>query len=158
MADRPTEEDVAKSHRWFAVECNNSAWALADQVSRSTAETDRMLHAAHAAAWHWGHIGTPLNTARAELLLGQAYALAGHGDLALRYARSSFDYIEHHDSPDWERAMAHVVVANAAHAAGDAATQGAHRIEAARLTLAIADAGDRAIVEAMLKRMPGVDP
>lgn len=158
MANGPTEAEIATSHRWFAVECNNAAWAIADQPTRTSAETDHMLHAAHAAAWHWGQVGTAVNTARAELLLGHAHALAGHGDLARRYAQSSFDYVSSHDSPDWERAMVHAVLANAAHAAGDTALHRSCLRDAQRLTREIADADDRAIVEVMLNRIPAPPP
>jgi hypothetical protein len=35
MADDPAPEDIEKWNKWFAVECNNRAWRLAEQTSRT---------------------------------------------------------------------------------------------------------------------------
>ena len=53
VADRPSAEEIATWQKRFAVACNNRAWALIEQPQRTPAETHEMLHAAHAAAWHW---------------------------------------------------------------------------------------------------------
>ena len=114
MAERPSVEEIAKWHRWFAISCNNRAWELVEREQRTPAEAHELLHTAHAAAWHWGRAGTPLNEARAHMLLGMAHALAGDGGLALRYAMSSFNYFNEHEAPDWEQAFAHATLAAAA--------------------------------------------
>ena len=41
--------EVARWTRWFAIECNNRVWRLAEATRRTSAEDDEMLHAAHAA-------------------------------------------------------------------------------------------------------------
>lgn len=104
-----------------------------------------MLHAAHAAAWHWARVGTALNEARANMLLGMAHGLADDGNLALRYARLSFNYFNEHDAPVWEQAFAHATLAAAASAAGDRDLHAEHYAEAARLGDSIADAEDREV-------------
>ena len=68
--------DLAKAHRWFAVECNNQAWELVEKPSRTPDEVERMIRLAHTAAWHWDAVGTDLNRQRAECLLASAYAAA----------------------------------------------------------------------------------
>jgi hypothetical protein len=141
----PSDEEIARWQRWFAVEFNNRAWQLAESAVRTPSETEEMLHAAHAAALHWSRAGTPLHVARAAMLLGHAHGLAGNGRLALRYATASFEHFSSHDSPDWEMAFAHAVMAGAAHAYGDPAMHEKHYREAARLGDAIADDEDRAI-------------
>jgi len=114
MADAPAREDVQKWNRWFAVECNNRAWRLAEQVSRTPAEDEEMVHAAHAATLHWSRVGTELHQARAAMLLGQVHALVGDGKRALRYARESFDFVTaRQDTPGWELAFAHAVLGSA---------------------------------------------
>ena len=102
-----------------------------------------MLHAAHAAAWHWARVGTALNEARANMLLGMAHALAGDGPLALRYATSSFNYFNEHEAPVWEQAFAHATLAAAAKAAGEPALHAEHYAEAVRLADTIAEPEDR---------------
>ena len=114
MADAPAREDVQKWNRWFAVECNNHAWRLAEQVSRTPAEDEEMVHAAHAATLHWSRVGTELHQARAAMLLGQVHALVGDGKRALRYARESFAFVTaRQDTPGWELAFAHAALGSA---------------------------------------------
>lgn len=81
--------DEAQAHRWFAVECNNAAWALVEAARRSAEETERMLHLAHAAQVHWLALGKPINQLRADQLLAFAYALAGDGRRAMHFAERS---------------------------------------------------------------------
>jgi len=143
VADRPSTEEIARWQKWFAVACNNRAWELVEQAQRTPAQGHEMLHAAHAAAWHWARVGTELNEARANMLLGMAHALAGDGPLALRYAMSSFNYFNEHEAPEWEQAFAHATLAAAAKAAGNAALHAEHYAEASRLGERIADQEDR---------------
>lgn len=154
MPDSPSKEEISRWQRWFAIECNNQAWQIAESEERTPGQTEEMLHAAHAAALHWSKVGTELNAARAKMLLGYAHGLAGNGLLALRYARESLDYFISHDSPDWEVAFAHAVMAGAARAQGDRALHERHYREAARLGDAIADTGDREIFMRSFRQVP----
>ena len=156
MPERPSPEEVSKWQKWFAVACNNRAWALVEQAPRTPSESHEMLHAAHASAWHWARVGTHVNDARANMLLGIAHALAGDGPLALRYAMSSFNYFNEHPSPDWEQAFAHATLAAAAHAAGDTALHAEHYSEAARLGDAIAATENRDIFLRTFRQVPTV--
>lgn len=154
MHDSVTPEERVKWTRWFAIECNNRAWKLADSLSRTLAEDEEMLHAAHAAALHWNDVGTQLNHMRATMLLGHVHALLGDGARAIRYAQESFDYVMAHDSPPWEVAFAHAVLANAASAAHDRALHARHFETALAEGSALPDAEERAIFEAMFKAVP----
>jgi ATP/maltotriose-dependent transcriptional regulator MalT len=84
MADAAFDIDVA--HRWFAAEFNNRAWDLVESRDRSAAESERMIHLAHAACVHWLEVGRPINHVRAQCLLATVYALAGDGRAAVRHA------------------------------------------------------------------------
>ena len=99
MPTEQTSEEIAQSHRWHAIECNNLAWSLAEKTTRSAGEDEEMLNAAHASTFHWAKIGTELNQVRVKLLLGQVHALLGDGQTALAYARQNYDYITTHDQP-----------------------------------------------------------
>jgi hypothetical protein len=154
MNTAPSPDDIAKWDRWFAIEMNNRAWTIAENAGRTSDEEEEMLHAAHTAALHWGRIGTALQKARADLLLGQVHALLGHGDLALTYARRSFADLTSHESPNWEVAFAHAVLARAAWAAGDWPLHARHHAEAAKLGRAIAGKEDRAIFERTFVQLP----
>lgn len=154
MSDRPSADEIATWQKRFAVVCNNRAWQLVEKAERTPSEVHEMLHAAHASAWHWARVGTALNEARANLLLGLAHALASEGPLALRYAMSAFNYFNEHEAPDWEQAFAHASLAAAAKAAGNPELHREHYAEAQRLGEAIADSEDRAVFERSFRQVP----
>lgn len=158
MADQPNDEEIGKWHRRFAAECNNRAWSLSEAAIRSPSEDEEMLDAAHAAALHWRRIGTEINVARAEMLLGHVHALLGNGELAMRYAGASFAYLSAHGCDEWERAFAHAVLANAAAAAGNGELHLRHHGMAKDIGLALPNAEDRRIFEATFRRVPAPPP
>lgn len=147
-------EELARWTRRFAIECNNRAWRLAEAGARTAGEDEEMLHAAHAAAYHWGKVGTELHQARATMLLGHVHALLGRGESAMAYARQSFSYVTSHDSPPWEVAFAHAVLAGAAAAARNPALQAKHYGIAKVLGEALADAEEKAIFDATFRAVP----
>jgi hypothetical protein len=147
-------DELAKSHRWHAVECNNRAWQLADQAHRSPAEDAELLDAAHAAAFHWRLVGNELNMVRAQMLLAHAHAAVKSGVLAQQYAFQSHAYFICHETADWELAFSHAIVAHAAWAAGDAAAHRDHYQQAARLGEKIADAEEKEIFFGTFKTIP----
>jgi hypothetical protein len=83
----PPPFDVKRAHAWFAVELNNLAWDLVEAGRRSDVETERMIHAAHAACFHWLQSGDLLNHLRAQCLLATAYVQAGLSEPAVRHAQ-----------------------------------------------------------------------
>ena len=154
MSEPVAPEELARWRRWFAVECNNRAWRLAEAAARTAAEDEEMLHAAHAAALHWGEVGTELNWKRAAMLLGHVHGLLGDGRRAMRYAQEAFDYVIAHDSPAWEVAMAHAVLANAASAAREGALHARHYEMAQAEGGALPDPEERAVFETVFKAVP----
>lgn len=154
MYDAAAPEEIAKWTRRFAIECNNRAWRLSEQRARSRAEDAEMLHAAHAAAFHWSKVGTELNKSRATMLLAHVHALLGIGQSAKSYASQAFEYVLSHESPPWEVAFAHAVLSNAASAAGDHVLHAKHYDIAAKLGAALQDPEERAIFDATYNVVP----
>ena len=155
MADAPAAQELKKWHRWFAVECNNRAWRLAELPSRTPAEREEMLHCAHASALHWAKVGTDANQARANMLLGQVHALVGEGKRALHYAREAFAFVSaQEDTPGWELAFAHAVLANAAAANDERSLHNTHYARAKALGSALNDDEERALFEATFRTVP----
>ena len=64
-------------HRYFAVECNNNAWELAERDERTKEQEQEMISLAEVASWHWSKVGTPINFARADMLLGWVCCIVG---------------------------------------------------------------------------------
>jgi hypothetical protein len=148
-------EEIARSHRWHAIQCNNAAWSLSELAARTAHQDAEMLDAAHAAAFHWSKVGSELQVIRAKMLLGHVHASLGHGDLALGYAHESYEYVVNHDPQDWELALAHAVLAHAAFAADERNLHHEHYARANALGDAIADPEDREIFFATFTRIPG---
>jgi hypothetical protein len=141
-------------HRFFAASANNAAWTLAEMPA-SELDAKALLDAAHAAAWHWQHVGNELNRMRACKLLALAHARAGLGTSALAYAETMRDFfLSREGTPDWEIAMTHFVHACAAAAAGDHAQHAASYAEGMRALAAIADEQDRDVVKTVLAHVP----
>ncbi len=149
-----TSEEDQKAHRWFAVACNNRAWDLTVQPSRSPADDREMLLAAHAAAFHWSKVGTPLNGMRAEVLLAHVHALRGQGAEALRYARQVLTFCENNACEDWDLAFAQLELALAMSVAQDPAGHRRHFLLAQTQGAAIKDAEERAVFLTELARIP----
>lgn len=151
--ERPDKSATAEWHRHFAVECNNTAWDLAAQP-RTPQGDSAMLHAAHAAAFHWAKIGQPINTARAELLLAHVHALLGNGAMALGYARSCLKFFESNPCEAWDLAFAHLELSHAASAAGENELHRLHHARARQLGEALEDAEERGIFAEEFARIP----
>jgi hypothetical protein len=148
-----TSEETTAWHRRFAAAANNRAWDLSVQT-RSTAEDQEMLNAAHASAWHWTKVGTELNRMRATMLLAEVHALLGLGRSALAYAEEMRTYFLGVQSPDWELAFVHVVYAHAASAAGETEKHRASYGLAVAALGAVTSEGERRVVASTFNHVP----
>lgn len=101
--------ELSQAHRWFAIEANNQSWSLLEAATRSAADVDEIIDAAHAAAWHWRRVGSALNGVRAQTLLTTAYGVAGRGEAAARHAEKTLKLSESvgSDQTTFNRAYAH---------------------------------------------------
>lgn len=145
--------DVPVANRWFAVECNNAAWDLVETAKRSAEDTARMLHLAHAAAWHWSQVGKPINQVRAVNLLATAYLAAHQLVSAVDYAEQGLRMATSLDGEltDFDRACLHGAAAAAYRLAGRRA-EAAREEAAARVVAAALDADDRLVFERLYPR------
>ncbi|MBN2549047.1 MAG: hypothetical protein JXB15_07820 [Anaerolineales bacterium] len=155
MTEQPTQETIDRWHRYFAIEGNNGAWDLISKKDRTPSENQEMLNLAYAAAFHWSKIGTPVNTARAEITLAHVHALQRHGALAITYAQRCLDFFENQESADWDIAFAHLEMALAASVIGDTDLHARHYALAEKLGTAIKEEEDRKIFLDELGRIPG---
>ena len=144
----PPFEDAIKTNRWFAVECNNTAWDIIEGGNRSPEAIDSMITAAHAARWHWQRAGAAINELRALNLLAYAYLTASNIPNALHYARACYAITE--TAPegltDFDRALACGALAKATAQSGDTATAGPLQEQAMAIAEALPDKDDREVV------------
>lgn len=150
----PTPEERALWQKRLAAQANNRAWELAEADRRTPGEDEEMLQAAHAAAFFWRIVGASGNRAHAALLLAHVYALLRLGAPARHHLQQCRAFFFDQPCAPWELAIAHAVAANVALAGGDATAHAMHHQTAARLTAALDDAEDRAVIDKTLRRVP----
>jgi len=131
------------------------AWQLAQLDSRTPAEDKEMLRCAQAAAAHWVEATAGLDHVRATMLLAHAYALVGDGKRVLQYARQVFALVSsREDSPAWELALAHAVLAHAAASNDERSLHATHYARAKSLGGALTDPEESALFEAAFRVIP----
>lgn len=141
--------DLATAHRWFAIDLNNQAWDLVEAAERTPEQSDRMIHAAHAACYHWLQAGGAINQLRGECLLATAYALAGHSDAAMRHSDKCMELsrsIGDEQTP-FDRATAYGCAAKAYRSAGRNAEALKLHEAASRAAADLSDPGDREVFD-----------
>jgi hypothetical protein len=147
-------EETALWQKRLAAQANNRAWRLSESKSRSPAESQEMLHAAHAAMHLWSIVGTDNHKAHALQLLAHVHALLGGAEAASTYLAACAPYLSHPDRAPWEVALFHAVAATVAAASGNAADHRRHHARARELIDALADPEDREVLEATLAVVP----
>jgi hypothetical protein len=135
--------DLALAHRKLSASCFNRTWDWIRKPDRTEAETEEMIHAAHASAWHW--LQRPDNAPKRRSvgcwLLSRVYALAGRPEEARRYAHAAAAAAMG-ESPFY-RAYALEALARAEQRAGNAAEARRLADEAAGLAAQVEKAEDR---------------
>jgi DNA-binding transcriptional MerR regulator len=152
-----------ETHRRLGRELYNHTWTLIEKGDRTPAETDEMLHATHASAWHWSKGGGTLaNAARGEWQIARVYSTLGRGEPALWHARRCLELAEAAANAgvadDWDVAAALEGLARAQAIAGDRDAAEGTRARAREALDAIADPEDRQLVEQDLETTPALTP
>ena len=146
------------TQRRLGVDLYNSTWTLIEKADRTPAETDEMIHRAHASRWHWARVGEPVNLARGEWLCSRVYATLGRGEPALWHARRCVEIdeaIPAEAREAWDLPAAYEAMARASFAAGDSASGGLWKAKAVEALASIEDADDRMPIEQDLATLPG---
>lgn len=146
--------DVSAAHRWFAIECNNRAWDLVEQGTRTAAETSEMIDAAHAARLHWKAMGNLLNELRAECLLATVHVKAADGPAAVRHAERCLHLSEEvgETATPFDLASAHGCAAYAYALAGQSKDAQSHAETMVAIAAGFDDVDDRAVIERLYPR------
>ena len=151
----------AATHRRLGVDLFNSTWTLLEKADRSPAETDEMIHRAHASRWHWARAaGTKtVNLARGEWLCARVYATLGRGEPALWHARRCLEINESIGEDEgrasWDLAGAYEAMARASFAGGDSASGALWKAKGIEALAAIDNDDDRMPIEQDLATLPG---
>ena len=146
------------SHREIAVALFNHVWSLLEVADRTPAQTDELIHAAHASRFHWGRAdgSATVNLGRGEWQCSRVYATLGRGEPALWHAQRCLAYAEATGGgqEDWDLAAAHEAMARAHAVAGDIAAAATSKARAIVALEGVADQDDRDVVEGDLATLP----
>ena len=153
--DTLTDLDPA-THRALGVALFNHTWTLLEKTDRTPAETDEMIHAAHASRFHWGRAldAVPANLARGEWQCSRVYAVLGRGEPALWHARRCVAINEGAGIADWDIASAYEAMARASAVVGDRDGAAQWKAKAVAALDGIADQDDRDLIEGDLATLP----
>jgi DNA-binding transcriptional MerR regulator len=153
-----TVELGAATQRQLGVDLYNSTWVLLEKADRTPAETDEMIHRAHASRWHWARVGEAVNLARGEWLCSRVYATLGRGEPALWHARRCVEINEALPAEareSWDLPAAYEAMARASVVAGDSASGALWKAKATTALADISDTDDRMPIEQDLATLPG---
>lgn len=145
---------TAADERATAIALSNETWKLCQNAGRTPDETDRLIHMAHAARFHWDNCGTNQDRARGEWQVSRIYASLGRNEPALFHARRAVDYATRYGVADWVPASAYEGLARAYLSAGDVRHACEARDKALALVNEIGRDEDKAIVLGDIQSLP----
>jgi DNA-binding transcriptional MerR regulator len=146
------------SHRELAIALFNHVWSLIEVADRTPAQTDELIHAAHASRFHWSRAegSQAVNLGRGEWQCSRVYAVLGRGEPAIWHARRCLAYAESvgGGQEDWDLAAAYESMARAHAVAGDLRAAAEWKEKAAAALEAVVDQDDRDVIEGDLATLP----
>jgi hypothetical protein len=138
------------SERQLGVDLYNETWRLME----SREDDERMLHMAHASAYHWQQAPEcePKNRARSEWLCSRVYTVLGRAEPALYHAKRCLEICRAHPESmdDWDLPFAHEALARAHRVAGNDDEVRDQEEKARELGEQLADPEDREHLEEAL--------
>jgi DNA-binding transcriptional MerR regulator len=145
----------AATHRALGVGLFNHTWTLLEKEDRTAAETDEMIHAAHASRYHWGEVGGGVHLARGEWQCSRVYAVLGRGEPSLWHARRCVEIAEAADDrEDWDVAAAYEAMARALAVSGDLRGAAEWKARAESACASIAEAEERDLIAQDIATVP----
>lgn len=130
-------------HKKIGIDLFNATWDLINKKEKSNEDVLQMIHTAHASAYHWRQVGTPLNFQRSEWLISRVYALANIGESALFHAQKCMDITKEYHITGVYKAFAYEGIARAYSVLDNAAEAKKYLELAKELADRIADKEDR---------------
>jgi DNA-binding transcriptional MerR regulator len=111
--------DEREQHLHWAKALFNDVWKLMEKEDRTPLDDARMIHEAHASAYHWLEAGKPENFARSHWQCSRVYCVLGRGEPALYHARLVLQICQDNGIGDWDLGFAHEALARAYSVVGD---------------------------------------
>jgi hypothetical protein len=138
------------NHRQVGVDLFNEVWRLME----TREDDERLLHAAHASAYHWSEAPEcePKNRARSEWQVSRVYAVLGRAEPALHHAQRCLEICEANPDnlEDWDLPFAYEALARAHKVAGHPEETERYVAKAREGAAELADPEDREHLEEAL--------
>jgi len=152
--ENDNEVDIRLAHGYFSKFCFNAAWDLIEKSDRIPAETDMMIHLAHASVYHWSRRTdcTDQNLSIGYWQLSRAYALANQGACAKHFAQVCLSYSQQHGVARIYLGYAYEALTRASAVAGEDEDAHAYYHKAQEIAAGLAE-GDR---EQLLADLAGI--
>jgi len=131
-----------EQHKALGINLFNSTWDLIEKPDRTPDDDAYMINMAHASAYHWKQLGTPLNFARSEWQISHVYGILHRGEPAIYHAKRSLQYCVDNGFGDFDLAYAYEAMARAHNVLGSAEEAQRYLKLAEEAGQAIAKAGD----------------
>jgi hypothetical protein len=141
-------------HRKLGADLFNGTWTLLERDDRTPDDDARMIHMAHASAYHWLQVGGPEHFARSHWQCSRVYSSVGRAEPALYHARFVLGICERHGIGDFDLAYAYEALARAYAVAGDSAGSARWLARAQAAAADIAEQDDRDLLLADLATIP----
>ena len=154
MAPRTDPGLEPAAHRRVGVALFNHVWDLLEKESRTEDQDIEMVHAAHASAYHWMQVGTPLNRVRSEWQCSRVSAVLGHAGPALWHARLALALCERAEVGEFDLGFVYEALARAHAVAGDHAEARRWLEQARNAAAAVTRHDDRELLLADLETVP----
>jgi DNA-binding transcriptional MerR regulator len=142
-----------EEERRVAVDLFNHVWELLETPSRSAAQDDRMVHAAHASRYHWERVGDPTNLVAGEWQCSRVYAVLGRAEPAVHHAQRALEIARDAEITGFFLATCYEALARAHAVAGDGETEG-YRVLANEAAETITDVEEREIFDRDMATLP----
>ncbi len=142
-----------ETHRRLAVDLFNQTWTLMEKPDRTPADTDAMIHGAHASCYHWSQVGNATNLSIGEWQISRVYAVLQRPEPALYHARRCLAISEHDNLPPFNLGYAHEALARAYSLTFDPATK-RHLDLAHEHAQLVTDLDDQKVLLADLQTIP----
>ncbi len=146
--------DIAEAHQHFAMELYNLVWDMLDRPERDRLQDELMIHAAHAAAFHWSQVGEPEQLQRSQWQLSRVYTAVGDKAQAMHYARRCFEVTQEQRLGDFDLAFALEAMARANAMNGNKIEFEQYYVLALKAADQISDASDKDLFLAELESDP----
>ncbi len=146
-----------ETHRRLAVDLFNQTWTLMEKSDRTSAETDALIHGAHASCYHWSLAGNATNLSIGEWQISRVYAVLKRPEPALYHAHRCREISEQNNLAPFNLGYAHEALARALSLTNHPDTA-KHLEQARQHAAAITDPEDQKILLTDLETIPQAWP